>query len=221
MRQKLESSSEVFDQMAQGWYGFRHWTIFRVELDTLAQRWQHGRLLNLGCGHGADFIPFKDKFDLAGVDFSSVMLDMARRYAQKHQFKTELSLADIRRLPYPDTCFDWAIAVASYHHLPGHIEQLAALDELMRVLQPGAEAFITVWNRWQPRFWFKRREVMLPWHSGKTTVYRYYYLFSYAEIEALVKQAGFILLKSFPERHYKLPFKQFSHNICLLIKKPN
>ncbi len=206
--------------MAEGWYGFRHWTIFRTELDALAVRWQHGRLLNLGCGHGADFIPFKDGFELTGVDFSAAMLDMAVRYARKHRFEAELKMADVRRLPFPDGSFDWAVAVASYHHLPGRVEQKAALVELMRVLKPGAEAFITVWNRWQPRFWFKGKEILLPWRSGEKTAYRYYYLFSYPEIEKLVKQSGFLLISSLAESRYRLPLKYFSRNICLLIKKP-
>ena len=57
---------DVFDQIAPGWYHFRHHSIFTSELNALAERWQKGRLLNLGCGHGADFIPFKDSFELYG-----------------------------------------------------------------------------------------------------------------------------------------------------------
>lgn len=220
MRRKIEPSPGVFDVMAEGWYSFRHRSIFTAELEELALRWKHGKLLNLGCGHGADFIPFKDNFELSGVDFSAAMLNMACRYAQKYHFEARLDLADIRSLPYAGASFDWAIAVASLHHLKGHAAQMQALCELKRVLRPGAEAFITVWNHWQPRFWFKRREVMLPWHSGGSTAYRYYYLFSYPEIEKLARQTGFIVLRAMPENRYKLPLKYFSRNICLLIKKP-
>ena len=44
---------EVFNRIAPGWYNYRHWTIFRHELEELAQEWGQGKLLNLGCGHGA------------------------------------------------------------------------------------------------------------------------------------------------------------------------
>ncbi|GAI62324.1 unnamed protein product, partial [marine sediment metagenome] len=91
--------------------------------------------------------------------------------------------------------------------------------ELRRVLKPGGEAFITTWNRWQPRFWFKRKEVAVPWRTKDKTLYRYYYLFSYPELERLVKTAGFKLLKSFPESSYHFPLKLFSRNICLLVRK--
>ncbi|MCR4393469.1 MAG: class I SAM-dependent methyltransferase, partial [Dehalococcoidales bacterium] len=109
--------------------------------------------------------------------------------------------------------------VATYHHLKGRQEQLKALHELRRVLKPGGEAFLTLWNRCQPRFWFKGKEVAVPWRVKGQIIQRYYYLFTYREIENLVKHAGFQLLKSFPENNFHFPVKYFSRNICLLIKK--
>ena len=212
-------TTNIFDQIAPGWYNFRHWSIFRSELEALAQRWQKGKLLNIGCAHGPDFLPFKQNFDLYGVDFSSEMLKFARKYSRKFGFAVNLSLADVCHLPYSDETFGWAISVATYHHIAGKEEQQAALNELKRVLKPGGEAFITVWNRWQPRFWFKPNEVAVPWRKRGKTLYRYYYLFSYPELEKLVKRAGFKVLKSFPESSYHFPIKTFSRNICLLIRK--
>ena len=209
----------IFDQIAPGWYNFRHWTIFRSELEALAQRWQKGKLLNIGCAHGPDFLPFKDGFELYGVDFSPEMLKLARKYSQKFNFDVNLQVADARHLPYADNAFDWAISVATIHHIKGKEEQQAALAEMRRVLKPGGEAFITVWNRWQPRFWFSGKEVAVPWRTKDKTLYRYYYLFSYPEIERLVKKAGFKLLEAYPENSYHFPIKFLSRNVCLLVKK--
>ena len=214
----MTNNKDIFDQIAPSWYNFRHWSIFRSELEALAHRWQKGKLLNVGCAHGPDFLPFKHGFELYGVDFSAEMLKFAEKYSQKFGFAVELTLADIRHLPYPDDNFDWAIAVATYHHIRGG-EHQAALEELRRVLKPGGEAFITVWNRWQPRFWFSGRETTVPWRTKEETLHRYYYLFSYAELERLVKQAKFEILRSFPERAYRFPLKLFSRNICLLVRK--
>ena len=110
-------NKEVFDQIASSWYNFRHWSRFPTELEALAKRWQRGKLLNLGCAHGPDFLPFREGFELYGVDFSREMLKFARKYSQKFGFKVKLALADVRELPYPDETFDWAISVATYHHL--------------------------------------------------------------------------------------------------------
>jgi tRNA (uracil-5-)-methyltransferase TRM9 len=153
------------------------------------------------------------------VDFSPEMLNLAKKYAQKFSFEVTLSLADARHLPYPNENFDWAISVATYHHIEGKEGRLKALVELRRVLKPSGEAFITVWNRWQPRFWFKPKEVSVPWRKKGKTLYRYYYLFSYTELEKLAKSAGFEVIKSFPESTYRFPIKTFSRNICLLVKR--
>ncbi|HUV57139.1 MAG TPA: class I SAM-dependent methyltransferase [Dehalococcoidales bacterium] len=210
---------DVFNEIAPSWYNFRHWSRFRSELEMLARRWRKGRLLNVGCAHGPDFLPFVQTFDLYGVDFSGEMLKFARKYSEKFNFKVNLSLADVRHLPYVDQTFDWAISVATYHHVRGSEEREAALKELRRVLTPDGEAFITVWNRWQPRFWFSRREVVVPWRKKSKTLYRYYYLFSYLELKKLVKEAGFEVLQSFPENSYHFPIKFFSRNICLLVRR--
>ncbi|GAH79298.1 unnamed protein product, partial [marine sediment metagenome] len=156
---------DVFNQIAPSWYNFRHWSIFRSELEALAQRWRQGKLLNIGCAHGPDFLPFRQGFELYGVDFSIEMLKFAQRYSRKFNFTVNLSVADVRYLPYPDESFDRAISVATYHHLEGKEGRVKSLQELRRVLKPGGEAFITVWNRWQPRFWFRGKEIAVPWRT--------------------------------------------------------
>lgn len=209
---------DVFDQIAESWYSYRHWSRFRRELEALAQRWERGRLLNIGCGHGADFLPFRSGFELHGIDFSREMLRYAVRYSRKFGLPVQLVHGDAAHLPYADSSFDWAIAVATYHHLRSAAARRSALAELRRILKPGGEAFITVWNRWQPGFWFRGREAQVPWRRRDKTLYRYYYLFSYPELERLVRQAGLEILSSAPESRYWLPLKLFSRNICLLVR---
>lgn len=227
----MSTLREVYDKIAPSRYGLQHWTRFRRELETLASSWQKGsaavssghpkagKLLNLGCGHGADFLPFKRGFELYGVDFSSVMLEFARKYAAKFGFTAHLFQADVSRLPFSDNSFDWAISVATYHHLESEEARMRAFTELRRVLRTGGEAFITVWNRWQPGFQLRSREASVPWQTKEGTFYRYYYFFTYSELEKLARQAGFRVLKSFPESSYRFPLKCFSRNICLLVKK--
>jgi len=209
----------IYDRIAPDWYGLRHHSRFTAELRELAGRWQQGRLLNIGCGQGADFQPFKDSFELHGVDFSPEMIKQAHRYAQKYGFKAKFTVANAGSLPYPADSFDWAIAVAIYHHIEGGRARLAALEELRRVLKPGGQAFVTVWNCWQPRFWLSRHDVMVPWRQRGEALYRYYHLFSFHEMEKLVSEAGFSIMRSYPESGYRFPIKTFSRNICLLIKK--
>ena len=216
-----ESPSSTFDAIAPAWYNFRHYTVFKTELEELASRWQKGKLLNLGCGHGADFLPFKEGFEMVGVDYSAGMLKLADKFSKKHGFSARFIQADMRRLPFGSDSFDFAVSVASLHHLKGHEDQMKALSELKRVLKPGAEAFVTVWNKCQPRFLMKSKEVIVPFKVGKEIVERYYYLFTFGELKHMARQTGFEVMKSFPESRYSCPMRSFSRNICLLLKKTN
>jgi tRNA (uracil-5-)-methyltransferase TRM9 len=215
----ISTNREIFDEIAESWYRLRHWSRFTEELKDMASRWHRGKLLNVGCAHGPDFLPFIDNFELYGVDFSTQMAKLAQRYANKFKFQVKLSVADATSLPHPDNTFDWAIAVATYHHIQEGKQRLKALQELRRVLKPGGEAFITVWNRWQPGFWLKGKGVSVPWKSKDKILYRYYYLFSYPEFRKLLTEAGFKVHSMFPEKSYRFPLKFFSHNICAIIEK--
>jgi len=154
-----------------------------------------------------------------GVDSSEQMIRMALKYAEKYDFKANWLVADAVHLPFRDEVFDCVLAVAIYHHISGSRNREVAFQELRRVLRPGGEAFITVWNRWQRDFMGKGREVQVPWKTRETVILRYYYLFTYFEIEAALKQVGFKVLETRPEDGYTLPLKYFSRNICVLVKR--
>src|SRR4030042_209391 len=210
----MATNREVFNEIAESWYRLRHWCRFTTELNGVVQRWQKGKLLNIGCAHGPDFLPFRGKFELWGVDFSARMLTMAQKYADKFQFDVNLAVADAVTLPFADKVFDYAIAVATYHHVQGNEQRHVAFMELKRVLKPGAEAFITVWNKWQPGFWLRGKEAYISWKLKDKTLYRYHYLFSYSELKKTLIEAGFTIISMVPERSYRFPVKFFSRNIC-------
>ena len=233
----MTTNRETFDQIAESWYRVRHWPLLRKELEELAQRWQgtvkkeahpqpppiwrgtYGKLLNIGCAHGPDFLTFRQDFELWGIDSSPAMLKQALKYSAKFKFYVNLIVANALSLPFPDNAFDWAISVATYHHIKGKNERERAFWELKRVLKPGGEAFLTVWNRGQPRFWLKSPDQEVPWRLRGKTLYRYYHLFSYGEIKKLLTRVGFEIITMSPEKSYHFPIKNFSRNICVLVKK--
>ena len=215
----MATNREVFDEIAESWYRVRHWPLLRDELDALAARWQSGKLLNIGCGHGSDFLSFGQGFELCGMDSSRAMLKQATRYSTKFRFYVNLVESDALLLPFPDNTFDWAISVATYHHIKGGEEREKAFVELKRVLKPEGEAFLTVWNHGQPRFWFKSKEQQVPWRLKERTVYRYYHLFSYGELRKLLVKTDWEIISMLPEKSYHFPIRNFSRNICVLIRK--
>ena len=215
----MSTNKDVFGQIAESWYRVRHWPLLPEELKELTQRWKQGRLLNIGCAHGPDFLPFRQDFKLYGIDSAYQMLEQAIIYSSKFNFYTSLATADARYLPFKDNCFDWVIAIATYHHIKGDKGRKKAFSELKRVLKPGGEAFLTVWNRRQPRFWFKSQEQQVPWRKKDHVLYRYYHLFSYSELRNILIKTDFEIISIKPEISYHFPIPIFSHNICTLIRK--
>jgi ubiquinone/menaquinone biosynthesis C-methylase UbiE len=218
MVNKENDLSNVYDEIAESWYRLRHRTRFMTELTELATRWRGGKLLNIGCAHGPDFLPFKDKFELWGLDSSSRMISLALKHSDKFKFKASLLVADAVSLPFQDRSFDWIISVAAYHHILDKQGRLQAFRELRRVLKPGGEVFLTVWNRWQKDFIGKGKEVIVPWKIQNKQLMRHYYLFTYPEITKLLKSAGLAVMRTYPESNYRFPVKYFSRNICVLAR---
>jgi len=215
----MPTNRETFDQIAESWYRVRHWPLLKEELEEMEGRWQKGKLLDIGCAHGPDFLPFTQGFELWGVDFAPEMLKQALRYSVKFKFYVNLIASNALALPFPDNTFDWVISVATYHHIKGKEEREKAFIELKRILKPGGEAFLTVWNHGQPRFWLKSKEQLVPWKLRGKTVYRYYHLFSYGELKKLLTKAELEVIAMSPEKSYLFPMKTFSRNICALVKK--
>jgi ubiquinone/menaquinone biosynthesis C-methylase UbiE len=215
----MTTNREIFDQIAESWYRVRHWPLLREELEELTERWQSGKLLNVGCAHGPDFLSFSQDFELWGVDIALSMLKQAMRYSIKSRLYVNLINANALSLPFPNDTFDWAISVAAYHHIKGEKEREKALMELNRVLKHKGEAFLTVWNHGQPRFWFKSKEQQIPWRLKEKTIYRYYHLFSYSELRNLLIKTGWEIIMISPEKSYTFPIQHFSRNICVLVRK--
>ncbi len=216
----MATNREVFDAIAATWYGVRHWPILPHELDMLSRRWRRGRLLDLGCGVGADFLPFKDNFTLVGLDFSRGMLRQASRYMRTHAFSASLVQGELANLPFEDGAFDFAIAIACYHHLEGEDIRAAAFRELRRILRPGGEAFISVWNHEQPRFSMASQDVLVPWGDEDSALTRYYHLYTRAELKTALARSGFSVIRLGPGTRRHDATQADERNICALIARP-
>jgi SAM-dependent methyltransferase len=91
------------------------------------------RLLDAGCGPGGNGAWLAGYGTLAGVDLRPEALYFARR---RHP-EVLTAQADVTRLPFPDRCFDVALAVTVLYAVP---DDAAALGEIRRVLDTGGVA---------------------------------------------------------------------------------
>ena len=103
---------------------------------------EKSRFCDLGFGPGvltAFILQQNASWQADGVDVSKHCLHHAQRLLRKKEVleKSELSVGDVRNLPYPDDTFDVVIAIEVLEHIP---DPEAGLSEAMRVLKSGGYA---------------------------------------------------------------------------------
>jgi len=107
----------------------------------------------------------------------------------KNNFNVKLQTADATKIPYKDKYFDYVLSFAMLHHLK---DVNKGVKEIYRVLKAGGQAYITVWNKLQPKFIFSKKETYVKW--GKED--RYYHFVSFIELRKILKDNNFTILKS-------------------------
>ncbi len=185
----MVSERDFYNKIAGSWYNVRHWTIFQRELSELNRVWKGGALLNIGCAHGPDFLPFSPKkFSFFGLDSSRELVLLSKKYALKNGLVFNSLVGDMRDLPFRNSSVDYIICTATLHHLTRKKDRLQALTEMGRVLRK--EAFITVWNRENPDL-PDRERIKREWKFRGQTLTRSYYLYTEDGLERELRDAGF------------------------------
>jgi SAM-dependent methyltransferase len=128
------------------------------------------RILDVGCGTGANLLMLSKFGDAEGVDVSEDALAFCRERGLEN-----VKLGAAEKLPYDDGTFDLVTALDVVEHLD---DDLAGLREMRRVLRPGGRVLLFV-----PTFmflWGLQDDV-----SNHRRRYRM------PELERLLEQAGF------------------------------
>jgi len=192
---------KIWDLIAPNWNNFRQKPL--KELYKL--NWKKGKILDLGCGNARNLLPFKH-LECYALDFSKKMLLEAKKFSKKHNFKVKLIHGNLENIPFKASSFNYILSLASLHHLQDH-EQ--GIKEIHRVLKNNGEAYITVWNKLQPKFLFRKERTLIPWNQKSQTLMRYYHFIGYFKLKNLLKKYNFTILKS----------SIFGKNITFHVKK--
>lgn len=109
------------------------------------------RVLDVGCGQGIDVVNFALAGAVAtGVDLTPRHVELAREHAAAAGVDADVVEGDAEALPFADCIFDRVSSNGVLHHVP---RMEAALREVQRVLEPGGEARILVYNRRSLHYW--------------------------------------------------------------------
>lgn len=106
------------------------------------------QVLDLACGTGTLTIWLKQYAPdaiITGIDGDPIILNIAKRKAQRAAVAVQFDEALSYALPYPDASFDCIVSSLFFHHLTRKDKQRTA-QELLRVLKPGGELHVADWG---------------------------------------------------------------------------
>jgi tRNA (uracil-5-)-methyltransferase TRM9 len=186
-------------------------------------------IADVGCGNGRHLFPGAEQCSQAvGIDISQKLLRIVEK---KLQYKTyhNISLihADAVQLPFGDNSFDAVLCIASLHNIKGRRHRRVALQEIFRILKPDGRALISVWSRWQDRYYthFLKQyligteefgDIEIYWRQHNLNIPRFYHLYSRGEFQQELKSVGFHISAI---DSLKIRTKRFSDNYFAQVRK--
>ena len=113
------------------------------------------QILDLACGTGEPGISLAQRVlpggSVTAVDLSADSLEVAAQRARSKELPNfSIHQADAQQLPFPDRAFDLATCRFGVMYF-GDVKR--ALQELRRVLKPGARACFAVWGPFEQPYW--------------------------------------------------------------------
>jgi ubiquinone/menaquinone biosynthesis C-methylase UbiE len=115
---------------------------FRRQAKSVAEGLRCGSdVLEVGPGPGFFAIELArlGNFKITGLDVSRTFLGIATENARKAGVHVDFRLGNAAAMPFADNSFDFVYSSAAFKNFS---EPVAALDEMQRVLRPGAEAVV-------------------------------------------------------------------------------
>ena len=102
-------------------------------------------VLEVGCGLGTMAMNWAQRgAKVHAVDLTPQAVALTTRRFQLFDLPGRISCGDARRLPFGDDSFDYVYSWGVLHHSP---EIQHSLDEIFRVLRPGGEVGVMLYNR--------------------------------------------------------------------------
>lgn len=140
-------SRTYFENLLRGRFEYGPWMPEALGYDGTAGL----RVLDVGCGQGIDVYRYAlAGADVTGIDLTPRHVELAQAHVAAMGLEAEVVQGDAEQLPFSDESFDRASSNGVLHHTP---DMPAALREIQRVLTPGGEARVIVYNRNSFHYW--------------------------------------------------------------------
>ncbi len=107
--------------------------------------WAGKKILEVGCGVGIDLVRFaRGGARVTGIDLADKSIELAKINFGFHSLSARLQKGNGEQLDFPDNAFDCVYAHGVIQYTAN---DQALIDEIYRVLKPGASAIMMVYNR--------------------------------------------------------------------------
>ena len=192
-KNKKPNQERIWDSISDLWGAYKREPFFKVK-EFLENK--KGLIIDLGCGTGRNMIP--GNFEYYVVDFSDNQLKAGEKITQERKINARFFKSESDNLSiFKDNMFDYGLFIATLHCIENFKSRENALKEFYRVLKPGSEALISVWNSEDKRFNVVNNhgDVYMSWKKGGKNYMRYYYLYSKDELVDLLKRIGFDIIE--------------------------
>jgi tRNA (uracil-5-)-methyltransferase TRM9 len=216
----LEINQQFYDHYSRSFSATRNRA--QPGVQRLIKRMDHAAsILDVGCGNGtlAQSLAasgFAGRY--LGLDMSEDLLaDAAKGLEGSETGSYQFLQADIADPDWvesiPGGQFDWLVAFAVLHHIPGQSLRERIVADFARLVSPESRVAISVWQ-WQNSPRLQKRvlpwsavglnpdrldpgDVLMDWRAGETIGMRYVHTFDESELSELAQSAGFQVQQSF------------------------
>lgn len=134
-------SRDFFKELAAYRFEKLHYLPRRVDFNGFKNR----TVLEIGCGVGTDLARFAaGGARVTGIDLAEKSIELARKNFQLQSLKGDFQRGNGEKLAFEDNRFDCVYAHGVIQYTA---DAQAMIDEIHRVLKPGATAIMMVYNR--------------------------------------------------------------------------
>ena len=130
---------------------------------------QGRRVLEVGCGMGCMAMNWAQRgAEMTASDLNPISIAQTRRRFELFGLAGDIRQADAEALPFADNSFDFVYSWGVLHHTP---DTAKAIEEIRRVLKPGARAGVMLYHRHSILFMLTVA-YQEGWVNSRTTVSR-------------------------------------------------
>jgi len=224
----LETNEKTWDSIAESFDKTRK-KPWKECIEYINQFDNNFIVADIGCGNGRHLIPCsKQCKNVVGLDISQNLLNIVNKKIIDNKIENiNLVHANMINIPLKNNSFDSVICIASIHNIKGRAQRIQSLKEIYRILKKNTTALISVWSRWQDRYFMHHvksifthkgefGDINVYWKQNNLNVPRFYHLYSKQELIKDVIDANFKIEEI---TSVKLHSKFFADNFFVKVRK--